>query len=116
MLHGMKRDEFLDMGADRYKYDMGPCSTRAGFAQVDTGQDAHYFGTWANPQTLVIVCYCEGDVTVERYYSPIEFVEAVRALAAWNEESGHGFKGIDPMLNDAIEERFRGLGLGDLLH
>ncbi len=112
----MKREEFNDFAADRYKYDMGTCSTRNGFAQVDTGQDAHYFGTWANPEKLIVVCYCEGDVSINRYDSPAEFVEGIRELVWWNEESGHGFKGIDPMFNASIEEGFRGLGLGDLLH
>jgi len=112
----MKREEFLDMMADRYKYDMGPCSTRAGFAQVDTGQDASYFGTWANPERLIIVCYCEGDVTIDRHDTPEGFARAIRELKAWNEESGHGFKGIDAMMVDSIKEGFQGLGLGDLLH
>lgn len=112
----MKRETFNDFAADRYKYDFGACSTQKGFAQVDTGQDAHYFGTWANPERLIVVCYCEGDVSIERYDSPGEFVAGILEIRRWNEEHGHGFKGIDPMMNDAIKEGFVKLGLGDLLH
>ena len=112
----MKREQFNDCGADRYKYDFGACSTRHGFAQVDTGQDASYFGTWASARKLTVVCYCEGDVTIDRHETPAEFVEAIRGLKAWNDEGGHGFKGIDPMLSASIEDEFRKLGLGDLLH
>jgi hypothetical protein len=35
---------------NRYTFDFGTCSPQNGFAQVDTGQDAYYFGTWANPE------------------------------------------------------------------
>jgi hypothetical protein len=112
----MKREEYNDYAADRYKYDFGLCSARNGFAQVDTGQDASYFGTWAHPSKLVIVCYCEGDVSIDTYETPDEFVAAMRGLKEWNEKHGHGFKGIDPMMVNAIEQKFRELGLGDLLH
>ena len=30
---------------DRYTYDFGHCSYENGWAQVDTAQDASYFGT-----------------------------------------------------------------------
>ena len=44
-----------------------------------------------------------------------EFVEAIRELKAWNKKLGYWI-GIDPMLNDRIEARFKNLGLDDLLH
>ena len=44
--------------ADRYTYDFGLCSYENGWAQVDTAQDASYFGTWANPTRLMIFSYC----------------------------------------------------------
>ena len=30
--------------SDRYEFDCGPCSYANGFAQVDTQQDAPYYG------------------------------------------------------------------------
>jgi len=102
--------------ADRYAYDFGICSSGKGFAQVDTGQDAWYFGTWANPEKLAIVSYCEGDVTLLQAEDPEEFAAELRAMKKWTDESGCGFKGIDPMCVPEIEARFRALGLGDLLH
>lgn len=101
--------------ADRYTYDFGVCSRDNGFAQVDTGQDAWYFGTWANPAKLVIVCYCEGDVTLQTAESEQEFAEELRRIQAWNIENGFSF-GIDPLLSDDLEQKFKDLGLGDLLH
>lgn len=34
---------------DRYVYDFGKCSYAKGWAQVDTRQDASYYGTWDEP-------------------------------------------------------------------
>lgn len=102
--------------ADRYVYDFGLCSTEKGFAQVDTSQDASYYGTWANPFKLMLICYCEGDVTLQTADTPAEFVEALRGLKAWNEENGHRFTGIDPGFKADIATGFKALGLGDLLH
>jgi len=102
--------------ADRYAYDFGVCSVKNGFAQIDTKQDAWYFGMWANPTKLAILSYVEGDVTLKIADSPEEFVAELRRVYAWNETWGHGFIGIDPMGSDAIEAMFRKIGLGDLLH
>ena len=46
---------------DRYIFDFKLCTTGKGWAQVDTEQDASYFGTWANPFELKVVSYTEGD-------------------------------------------------------
>lgn len=106
---------FMPMG-DRYRFDCGMCTPSKGWAQVDTSQDASYFGTWANPTTLEIASYCEGDVSLRTAATDTEFVEALRELKTWNEEHGHTFLGIDPLGTDSIKERFEALGLADLLH
>ena len=102
--------------ADRYTYDFGLCSVKNGFAQVDTGQDAWYFGTWANPERLIIFTYAEGDCITTICNAPEEFNAELRKIKTWNEENGHGFRGIDPMGNDKLEGKFKSLDLGDLLH
>ena len=50
--------------SDRYVFDFGACSIERGWAQLDTGQDASYFGTWLNPTKRQTFNYCEGDVTL----------------------------------------------------
>jgi hypothetical protein len=82
-----------------------------GFAQVDTNQDAWYFGTWANPKTLRVVQYCEGDLSIYDCETPEEFVSWLTEMAA-----AEYFKGIDGMLNDELIKGFQALGLGRLLH
>lgn len=111
----MKRETGFIMNGDRYRFDSGECSVKNGFAQVDTKQDAWYYGTWANPHTLTIVSYAEGDITRQTAEDAEEFASAMRELKAWNEKLGY-WMGIDPMLNTEIESKFKELGLGDLLH
>mgnify|MGYP001340657132 FL=1 len=104
---------------NRYFYDGGMCSESKGFAQIDTSQDASYFGTWANPETLTIVCYCEGDVTFTTAETPEEFVSEILKIRDWNNQDGNnGFKGIDCgwIENGPIQKRFESLGLSNLLH
>lgn len=114
----MKTTKQFDGSMDRcrYDYDFGLCSASKGFAQVDTGQDASYFGTWANPKTLTVICFCEGDVTIEEAEDNDEFRALLERIRDWNDENGHGFKGIDPMGRPSIEKGFRRLGLGGMLH
>ena len=102
--------------ADRYVYDFGICSSKNGFAQVDTDQDASYYGTWASPKKLAIVCYCEGDVTTTICDNTDEFVSQIEELKKWNDESGHNFKGIDPGFNVDLKQSFISIGLEKYLH
>lgn len=102
--------------ADRYLYDFGLCSIKNGFAQIDTGQDASYFGTWANPEKLIIFNYCEGDCYTTVCKTASEFVSEIQGIKTWNDENGHSFKGIDPGLNPKNIEKWESIGLGELLH
>ena len=101
---------------DRYEYDFGMCSAAYGFAQVDTSQDASYFGTWANPFSLTIINYCEGDVTKTVCDTPEEFVAELEQMKQWNEENEHRFHGIDPMMVAKLKQKFIEVGAGALLH
>ena len=106
--------------SERYAFDLDKCPASKGWAQVDTKQDASYFGTWANPIERKIVCYCEGDVTITHCDNDAEFVEAINELKAWNVERGY-WLGIDPGWPgsescERITARFAELGLSELLH
>lgn len=110
----------FDPGGERYKYDCGECSPRRGFAQVDTKQDAPYYGTWANPTRFIIVTYCEGDVTREYCDSAEDFKAAMLRLIQWAQENNY-WKGIDPGWpgmkdTEAIETAFKAVGLGEYIH
>lgn len=102
--------------SDRYAFDFGPCSYTNGFAQIDTSQDASYFGTWASPATMKVVSYCEGDVTIHEAESVSEFAAVLRRIDEWNVAQGHGRARIDPGSDPAMRRAFEALGLGDMLH
>lgn len=104
--------DFL-LHTDRYRFDLGACKVDNGYAQFDTSQDASYYGNWVNPFSFKLVCYCEGDLTVQICDDQDEFVSKVRGMVEWN---GEGFKGIDPGFCGQLKGRFEDLGLGDLLH
>lgn len=101
---------------DRYKFDFDECSAKNGWAQVDTDQDASYYGTWANPIELKIFNYCEGDTTLQECETQEEFIGALREIEKFEVDSGRRPAQIDPMLNDAIKKIFQDMGLEDMLH
>jgi hypothetical protein len=45
---------------NRYLYDFRVCTYEKGWAQIDTRQDAAYYGSWTNPVRREIFTYCEG--------------------------------------------------------
>ena len=100
---------------DRYVYDFGLCSYEKGWAQVDTAQDASYFGTWANPTRLMIFSYCEGDTTLKAAASREEFAAELRETDAWNRVHGYGPARIDPGIDPVMKGVFKGLGLASML-
>ena len=102
--------------ADRYLYDFGICSIKNGFAQVDTSQDASYFGTWADPIRLIIFSYLEGDCITQTFQRQEDFAREIRNIKRFNNENGFRFIGIDPGFNETLKVAFVNIGLRDLLH
>lgn len=103
-------------GAERYYYDLGPCSARNGFAQIDSRQDAPWYGTWCSPSERKVVSFVEGDVAETVCDTDEEFVQYLREMADWFNGSGNGPMKIDAGLTEAFADKFRALGVGDLLH
>lgn len=101
----------FDSSLDRYNFDWGICSTKMGFAQVDTDQDFSHHGVWANPHSLTVISFCEGDVTVERANSVAEFVAKLRQINEFYDKCC-----IDGMCDKDLIAKFTEQGLGDLLH
>ena len=101
---------------DRYYFDFKKCTTGKGWAQVDTEQDASYFGTWANPFNLKVITYAEGDITIRTAEHELEFAKEIREIKEWNIENGWKFHGIDPGFNEKLADKFKEIGLADYLH
>jgi len=100
---------------DRYKYDLKRCTSDKGWAQVDTKQDASYYGTWANPLTFELMNYCEGDTTHTQCSDEQDFIHAMAECIAWNTEHDYWI-GIDGMCNPAIIQAFTRMRFADALH
>ena len=105
----------FDVMGDRYRYDFRKCTSKDGWAQLDTRQDASYFGNWINPLTLKLQSYCEGDTTITDCTDEADFIATVRECIRWHTEAGY-FIGIDGMCEPAIIEAFTRMGLSEFLH
>lgn len=102
--------------ADRYLYDFGLCTISKGWAQIDTSQDASYFGQWINPTKRLIFCYCEGDLILTTCDSDEDLVNEIRVMEDWNVAQGHRFIGIDPGFNQPLKDALIRVGLAKYLH
>jgi hypothetical protein len=111
----MKRTTGFEAMGDRYKYDFNQCHFKKGWAQLDTRQDASYFGNWLNPITFEHFSYCEGDLTHIQCESAEEFKNWVIETVNWHKERGY-FIGIDGMCDEKIISAFKALGLEEFLH
>lgn len=100
---------------DRYRFDFHACKLSNGWAQLDTRQDASYYGNWISPGERKLVSYCEGDVTVTTCDDDAEFAAYVNEAVAWHTERGY-FIGIDAGGVASLEAAFDRLWLGDYLH
>ncbi len=109
----MHTDKYFDPLTDRYALDRR-FGVDGGYAQIDTSQDAAYFGTWASPSERRIVTYAEGDISDQTAETDEEFAEAIRALAAWNREREFLFS-IDTRGSATLTEQFSAVGLGEFL-
>lgn len=112
----MKTIERFYPDGERYLFDFKLCTFSKGYAQLDTGQDAWYFGSWANPKNLIIVSYAEGDCTIKYAESKEEFIKEIRSWAKWNNDNGYGPAKIDTAGRVEMIKKFKSLGLGRLLH
>jgi hypothetical protein len=96
------------------------CGNSKGWAQLDTKQDASYYGNWINPITRELFSYCEGDTTHTVCTDDADFIAAARECIEWHKERDY-FLGIDPGWPDTeprrrITEAFERLGMGEFLH
>ena len=101
---------------DRYAFDFNICSIDKGFAQIDTEQDAHYFGNWGNPFTLKLFSYTEGDIVETVCDNEQEFIDQMERINSWNIEQGFKPVKVDPGFNTGLKEQFIKLGLEHFLH
>ena len=96
--------------SDRYTFDYGICNYKKGFAQIDTTEDASYFGNWINFKNMELLTYCEGDLTVIKCDDVEEFKQQLLKVVSWY-KNNKSFIGIDLMCSDEIKKDFKNLNL-----
>jgi hypothetical protein len=100
---------------DRYQFDFKTCTPARGWAQLDTRQDASYYGNWINPSTFELFSYCEGDITHTQCSDADDFKQSLRECIEWHREREY-FIGIDPMERPEIKDALISLGFESELH
>ena len=106
----IKKKTFFE-SIDRYTFDFNMCRSSKGYAQLETSEDASYFGNWVNFRDYKIVSYCEGDITIETCSNKEEFKKLLKKTVDFYKFNQENFKGIDLMDNKEIKEDFKKLNL-----
>lgn len=105
---------------NRYEIDRGPCSYANGFCQIDTDQDAGWYGTWTSPERRIIATYAEGDIIVEKAEDDYEYRKAlVNHLTSHshvNPNRPHAMIDIGLTRSAEFREMFVSLGLASYIY
>jgi hypothetical protein len=107
------------LDSERYAFDFGGCSYERGWAQVDTNQDASYFGVWTNPTERKIFTFAEGDTTLVECDTDAEYQTAILSTLLCYRLRDGGHAKIDVCIyhpDHPLRGRFVALGLASYLH
>lgn len=100
---------------ERYLFDFDLCTAKKGWAQVDTTNDAPYFGNWANPKLKKTVSYAEGDVVILTCDTEEEFIAEMKRTHSFFKSDGE-WLGVDVGLDKDARTPWDNMGLGYLLY
>lgn len=100
---------------NRYAFDFKLCPSLKGWAQIDTADDASYYGNWAHPTQFKTVSFAEGDTCIKTADTADEFKRMIAEIVRFHERNG-SWKGIDPGLDKHSIQAWVDLGLETLLH
>jgi len=100
----IKRETFFEDDISRYNFDA------KGYAQLDTTEDAWYYGNWVDFKNFRIIRYAEGDVSIETCENKEEFKELLKKVVEYS-KFDESFKGLDLMCDENNIKAFESLGL-----
>lgn len=104
---------------DGTRYDFDNTLLSKGYYQIDTSEDASYYGNWINPIERKRVAFAEGDLREIQYDNDEEMIQDLKEMDAWEKEHS-GSKGIKIDLGWHVDEKatklFEKLELSYLLH
>ena len=111
-LTGVYPEKPVWANVNRHTFDGG---LDLGWAQMDTSQDASYYGGWTSPTERAILTYVEGDVDYRSFPTEEEYTAALREWVDWAKDAGR-FLGIDGMCRPGLIEHLDRLGFADARH
>jgi hypothetical protein len=65
---------------DRYQIDFSMVGATGGYVQIDTVEDASWFGMWLDSRSRRLVIFAEGDLEVRSYDSDADLVTDLEHL------------------------------------
>lgn len=71
-----KTEDFCEFDCDVFNMNL----RRAGFATINSKEDAHYYRNWASPTSRKIISYTEGDFYTTECTTDQEFVQEVNKI------------------------------------
>ena len=77
------------VGGSRYAFDFKYCKLEDGWIQLDTKQDASYFGNWVNLSTREIWSFTEGDVCFIAKRQELGIVQEIKRAMRFYFELGY---------------------------
>lgn len=85
------------------------------YAQLDTSEDASWYGNWASAQRRTLVSYAEGDCCITKCDTDIEFLQEFNSFLEFCNRIGYEFKGIDAGIDPDLSPWTR-VGLAAFIH
>lgn len=107
------KQEIGTVAVDRYMFDH---QLPSDYAQLDTSEDASWYGNWASAQRLTFLSYCEGDCTLTRCETVEEFKDEFQSFLDFCDRVGYQFNGIDPGWLSPNKDQWQKIGLNEFLH
>ena len=98
---------------DRYAFDFALMPTRQ-WAQIDTTEDASYYGIWTCPAQRRIISFAEGDITDTRCTSDPEYLAELEKHYQFHRRQS-SWKGIDAPYPE-VEKGLKAVGAGYMLY
>ena len=86
--------QLFDPIIERYTFDFDVCSSKKGWTQYDTKQDASYFGIWVHIEKRKVLTFCEGDITIDTYSDLESFREGLESMGEFYGEAPPALKMI----------------------
>jgi hypothetical protein len=99
----IKKTTGFEPNQTRYFYDFA--LLKKGFAQIDTSEDASYYGNWANAATFEMFSFVEGDTCHVKCDTASEFAQIMCEFVEFCASQGKDyFRGVDVGPNHAPEK------------